>query len=81
MNSTGEGHHVDFLRAFFRLRVDDLGRLLPYVMDITRKSIHEAPAEAWKALWEANSVVLVRFCLVGSVSTLMPKSVDVEFSL
>lgn len=59
MNSTGEGHHVDFLRAFFRLRVDDLGRLLPYVMDITRKSIHEAPAEAWKALWEANSVVLL----------------------
>ncbi|KAI0054126.1 hypothetical protein FA95DRAFT_1530133 [Auriscalpium vulgare] len=58
MNQAGEGHHEDFMRAFFRLRVGDLGKLLPQVRDITRTSLNEVPTSAATILPEANSVVL-----------------------
>lgn len=59
MNEVGEGHHEDIVRAFFRFRVADIGALLPYVVDIIRKSAHELGRSLSVSLPEANHVVLV----------------------
>ncbi|THH17812.1 hypothetical protein EW146_g3080 [Bondarzewia mesenterica] len=58
MYNTGEGHHDDLMRAFFRLRIHDLGKLLPYVADFTRRSLNEAPEAAGDILSESNNVLL-----------------------
>jgi hypothetical protein len=60
MNQVGEGHHDDLMRAFFRLRVADIGRLLPHVRDGTRRLAREAPAKQPDILSEANRIILVR---------------------
>jgi nuclear pore complex protein Nup133 len=59
MNQVGEGHHDDLMRAFFRLRVADIGRLLPHVRDGTRRLLGEAPAKQPDILSEANGIILV----------------------
>lgn len=59
MNQVSEGHHDDLMRAFFRLRVADIGRLLPHVRDGTRRLLGEAPAYPPNILSEANGIVLV----------------------
>lgn len=61
MNQVGEGHHDDLMRAFFRLRVADIGRLLPHVRDGTRRLLEETPAKQPDILSEANGIVLVRY--------------------
>ncbi|KDQ60778.1 hypothetical protein JAAARDRAFT_190924 [Jaapia argillacea MUCL 33604] len=58
MNEVDEGHHEDFMRAFFRLKVADLGRLMSHVMNITRRSSYEMNRRLSDALPEANRVVL-----------------------
>ncbi|KAI0302174.1 Non-repetitive/WGA-negative nucleoporin C-terminal-domain-containing protein [Russula brevipes] len=58
MNQVGEGHHDDLMRAFFRLRVADIGRLLPHVRDGTRRLLGDVPANIPNILSEANGVVL-----------------------
>jgi hypothetical protein len=60
MNQVGEGHHDDLMRAFFRLRVADIGRLLPHVRDGTSRLLGEVPAKQPDILTEANEVILVR---------------------
>ena len=63
MNQVGEGQHADLMRAFFRLRVADIGKLLPHVRDGTRRLLGEAPTNIPNILSEANGIVLVcRFC-------------------
>ena len=59
MNQVGEGHHADLMRAFFRLRVADIGRLLPQVRDSTRRMLGETPTTIPNILSEANGIVLV----------------------
>lgn len=59
MNQVGEGHHADLMRAFFRLRVGDIGRLLPHVRDGTRRMLGETPTNMPNILSEANGIVLV----------------------
>lgn len=61
MNQVGEGHHDDLMRAFFRLRVADIGRLLPHVRDGTRRLLGETPAKHPDILSEANVIILVRY--------------------
>ncbi|KAI9466341.1 hypothetical protein BJY52DRAFT_1367647 [Lactarius psammicola] len=58
MNQVGEGQHADLMRAFFRLRVADIGKLLPHVRDGTRRLLGEAPANIPNILSEANGIVL-----------------------
>lgn len=59
MNDIGEGHHEDIVRAFFRFKVAEIAVLLPYVVDIIRKSAHELGRDLSVSLPEANRVVLV----------------------
>ncbi|TFY72665.1 hypothetical protein EVG20_g323 [Dentipellis fragilis] len=58
MNDVNEGHHEDFMRAYFRLRVNDLGKILPYVLSIAARQLGENPGSALTVLPEVNSIVL-----------------------
>lgn len=59
MNAVGEGHHEDCLRAFLRLRVRDLGGLLPQLAELVRQSISTLDGKSAKVIPQANQVVLV----------------------
>jgi nuclear pore complex protein Nup133 len=59
MNQVGEGHHDDLMRAFFRLRIADIGKLLPHIRDDTRRQLGDLPANMTDVLSEANGIVLV----------------------
>ena len=63
MNQVGEGHHDDLMRAFFRLRIADIGKLLPHIRDGTRRQLGDVPANMTAVLSEANGIVLVRHLL------------------
>ena len=59
MHSIGENYHEDVMRAFFRLRASDIGKLLTYVMAIVERSSHERGRSLSNALPEANMIILV----------------------
>ncbi|KAI0636924.1 Non-repetitive/WGA-negative nucleoporin C-terminal-domain-containing protein [Trametes polyzona] len=58
MSTLGEGHHEDCLRAFLRLRVRDLGGLLPQVAELVRRSSSELGGKLTEAIPQANQIVL-----------------------
>ncbi|KAJ6502530.1 hypothetical protein C8R45DRAFT_622368 [Mycena sanguinolenta] len=58
MDSVREGHHEDIVRAFFRLRVSDIGLLLSEVTDVTVKLARNSGRDLVEILPEANRVVL-----------------------
>ncbi|KAJ8487889.1 hypothetical protein ONZ51_g3889 [Trametes cubensis] len=58
MNDIGEGHHEDSLRAFLRLRVRDLGGLLPHVAELVRRSLSEMTGRSTQVIPQANQIVL-----------------------
>ncbi|KAJ6596941.1 hypothetical protein DFH09DRAFT_1403501 [Mycena vulgaris] len=58
MESVQEGHHEDIVRAFFRLRVGDMGHLLAQVTDVTAKLAEDSGRDLVELLPEANRVVL-----------------------
>ncbi|KAI0797979.1 hypothetical protein C8Q75DRAFT_801881 [Abortiporus biennis] len=57
MRGAGEGHHEDYIRAFFRLKVQDLGGLFPHIFAIVKRTTHDT-RDAPIALTQANSVIL-----------------------
>lgn len=59
MMACGEGHHEDVVRAFFRLKVADIGHLLIRVGDVTRRVAEGHGWNATEVLSEANRIVLV----------------------
>ena len=61
MKDTGEGHHDDFMRAFFRLRVNGIGEIASWILPILNRVRAEAPnlPALGPTLAEANRVVLV----------------------
>ena len=62
MKDTGEGHHDDFMRAFFRLRVHDIGEITSWILPILNRVRAEAPSlpALGPTLAEANRIILVR---------------------
>ncbi|PSR74094.1 hypothetical protein PHLCEN_2v10050 [Hermanssonia centrifuga] len=58
MNEAGEGHHEDLMRAFFRLRVQDIGALLPHVLEIVRRSSYEITHSLTDTIPQANEIIL-----------------------
>jgi nuclear pore complex protein Nup133 len=73
MNQVGEGQHDDLMRAFFRLRVADIGKLLPHVRDGTRRLLGEAPTNMQNILSEANGIVLVCHLVAFPTRRLNPR--------
>lgn len=59
MEGVAEGHHEDIARAFFRLRVGDIGHLLSQVADVTAKLAQESGRDLVELLPEANRIILV----------------------
>ena len=59
MQDAGEGHHEDYMRAFFRLKAQDLGAILPRINDIIKRSSHEVTQSLSTNLPQANDAVLV----------------------
>ncbi|KAF7796966.1 hypothetical protein EIP86_008154 [Pleurotus ostreatoroseus] len=58
MNAVGEGHHEDLMRAFFRLKVQDLSALLPHVLSLVRRSSYELTRSLTDNVPQANDIVL-----------------------
>ncbi|KAJ7774888.1 hypothetical protein B0H16DRAFT_78349 [Mycena metata] len=58
MESIEEGHYEDIVRAFFRLRVGDMGLLLAQVTDVTAKLAQHSGRDLVGLLPEANRVIL-----------------------
>ncbi|OSX65290.1 hypothetical protein POSPLADRAFT_1054050 [Postia placenta MAD-698-R-SB12] len=58
MDAVGEGNHDDFVRAFFRMKVEDLGGLLPYVLGIVRQSSYEHSLSLPDDISQANWIVV-----------------------
>ncbi|KAI0831351.1 hypothetical protein BC628DRAFT_1311430 [Trametes gibbosa] len=58
MNALGEGHHEDCLRAFLRLRVRDLGGLLPQAAELVRRSSSQMGGKLAETVPQANQIVL-----------------------
>ncbi|KAJ3533367.1 hypothetical protein NM688_g7291 [Phlebia brevispora] len=58
MHSVEEGYHEDLMRAFFRLKVQELSALLPHVMNIIRRSTHEITQSLTDNVPQANNIVL-----------------------
>ncbi|EJF65900.1 hypothetical protein DICSQDRAFT_49916 [Dichomitus squalens LYAD-421 SS1] len=58
MSSIGEGHHEDSLRAFLRLRVRDLGSLLPHVDELVHRASSTLNGNSAEVIDQANQIVL-----------------------
>ncbi|KAJ7940617.1 Non-repetitive/WGA-negative nucleoporin C-terminal-domain-containing protein [Mycena leptocephala] len=58
MESVEEGQYEDVLRAFFRLRVGDMGSLLSQITDVTAKLAQNNSRDLVELLPEASRVVL-----------------------
>lgn len=82
MRDVGEGHHEDYMRAFFRLKAQDLGALLPRINDIIRRSSYEVTQSLSENLPQANDVVLVRlvFTAPSGICSDMLQSHFIDYS-
>ncbi|KAJ7109426.1 hypothetical protein C8R44DRAFT_634983 [Mycena epipterygia] len=58
MENVQEAHYEDIIRAFFRLRVGDMGHLLAQVGDVTAKLAESSGRDLDELLPEANRVIL-----------------------
>ncbi|KAH9843032.1 uncharacterized protein C8Q71DRAFT_232214 [Rhodofomes roseus] len=58
MESVEEGYHEDYVRAFFRLKVHDIGGLLPHVMETVRQASREHSQSLFDDIWQADEIVL-----------------------
>lgn len=60
MNESGGGYHEDFMRAFFKLHVKDLGVLMERIPDVALNAAQQTGRNIGDLLPEANRVLLVR---------------------
>ncbi|KAG6900855.1 hypothetical protein C0993_009973 [Termitomyces sp. T159_Od127] len=58
MQEINEGHHEDVIRAFFRLRVADIGRLISKVGEAATQAARLSQRDIIEFLPEANRIVL-----------------------
>ena len=59
MEEIGEAGHEDVMRAFFRLKIGDIGRLIKKVAQVTGEASRATGRNMIEFLPEANRVVLV----------------------
>ncbi|KAF8921233.1 hypothetical protein CPB85DRAFT_1428242 [Mucidula mucida] len=63
MGDIQEGHHEDIMRAFFKLRVADVGMIVIRIPEILMRAVNTAAQDLAELLPEANRVVL---CILKS---------------
>lgn len=61
MEDIGEANHEDIMRAFFRLRVGDIGKLLKKIGDVTARASRATGRNIVEFLPEANRAIAVSF--------------------
>jgi nuclear pore complex protein Nup133 len=61
MEEIEEAEHEDVMRAFFRLRIGDIGRLIKKVAHVTTQASRATGRNLIEFLPEANRIVLVCF--------------------
>ncbi len=61
MGDIQEGHHEDIMRAFFKLRVADVGMIVIRIPEILMRAVNTAAQDLAELLPEANRVVLVSY--------------------
>ena len=59
MEEVGDANHEDVMRAFFRSRVADMGKLIKKVVDVVMRAPAESDIDLKRLLPETNRVVLV----------------------
>ncbi|KAI0094031.1 Non-repetitive/WGA-negative nucleoporin C-terminal-domain-containing protein [Irpex rosettiformis] len=59
MSANDEDHHEDFMRAFFRKFVRDLGSLLPHILEVLKRSEHEVTYSRSETIPQANDALLI----------------------
>ncbi|TEB36359.1 hypothetical protein FA13DRAFT_1727949 [Coprinellus micaceus] len=59
MAELGELKHEDVMRAFFRTRVAELGRLIRKVAEVIKMSAEQTKRDVYQLLPEANQIVIV----------------------
>ena len=59
MIAAGEGHHEDVLRAFFRLKIADIGNLLVGIVALAKKASQDTRHSMERILPEANQAIYV----------------------
>ena len=59
MSANDKDRHDDYMRAFFRKFVRDLGSLLPHILEVLRRSEHEVTRSRSETIPQANDVLLV----------------------
>ena len=74
MVAVGEGYHEDFVRAFFRLKIQDIGSLLPHVLEIVRQASREHPRSLPDDIWQANEIVLASLTSMDPIASLIARS-------
>ncbi|KAI0748169.1 Non-repetitive/WGA-negative nucleoporin C-terminal-domain-containing protein [Daedaleopsis nitida] len=58
MTAIGEDHHEDGIRAFLRMRVRDLGGLIPHVAELVRISASDMNGRISEVIPQANQIVM-----------------------
>jgi hypothetical protein len=72
MSDADDSEHDDVVRAFFRYRVLDLGRLVSRILDITQRTEFETGRTLAEVLPEANSIVLVSNPIFFFLPSILP---------
>lgn len=67
MAELGETNHEDVMRAFFRTKVSDIGRLIRKVMEVINLSTKQTGRPVAELLPEGNRVVIVSPAHISSL--------------
>jgi nuclear pore complex protein Nup133 len=67
MEDIGDVHHEDVMRAFFRSRVSEVGKLIKQVAEVAMRAPAESGIRLEQLLPEANQIVLVRYIAANHV--------------
>ena len=67
MKEIGDVHHEDIMRAFFRSRVSEVGKLVKQVAEVAMRAPAESGIHLEQLLPEINQIVLVSYTAANHV--------------
>lgn len=67
MEEIGDVHHEDVMRAFFRSRVSEVGKLIKKVTEVAMRAPAESGIRLEQLLPETNQVLLVSYVTANNI--------------
>jgi nuclear pore complex protein Nup133 len=67
MEEIGDVHHEDVMRAFFRSRVSEIGKLIKQVSEVAMRAPAESGIRLEQLLPEMNQIVLVSYIAASDI--------------